>query len=174
MSEASTEAPAVETVEAEPETFSREYVEQLRKENAKHRTTASEAKEAAKAAEKARLGAMSETERAVAEAEARGRSAVLVEYGQRLARAEFVAAAARRNSEYDAAAVLDDLNLGKYVTDDGDPDVVGIAKAVERLIPGAPSNPRPAGNADLGARTSAMPLNGDDIENALRKKLGIA
>ena len=38
----------------------------------------------------------------------------------------------------------------------------------------APQNPRPAGDADLGARPAPLALNGDGIENALRKKLGIA
>ena len=174
MSEQSTEAPAVEPTEApEPEVFSREYVEALRKENAKYRTKASESTEAAKAAEKARMAAMTESERAVAEAEARGRTAAVSQYGQRLARAEFVAAAARHNSGYDAAAVLDDINLAKYVTDDGEPDVEGIAQAVARLIPAPSSNPRPVGDADLGTRVLPLALNGDPLEQALRTSLGI-
>jgi hypothetical protein len=37
-----------------------------------------------------------------------------------------------------------------------------------------PASPRPVGDADLGARPAPMALNGDDIENALRRKLGIA
>jgi len=174
MSEAITEAPTVEpAVASEPETFTREYVEALRKENAKYRTKASESTEAARAAEKARMAAMTESERAVAEAEARGRTAAVTQYGQRLARAEFVAAAARLNSSYDAAAVLDDINLAKYVTDDGEPDVDGIAAAVARLIPVPSANPRPVGDADLGSRGAPMALNGDGIEQALKRKLGI-
>lgn len=175
MSEQSPETSAVETAEvAEPEVFTREYVEQLRKENAKYRTKANESTEAAKAAEKARLSAMTEHERAVAEAEARGRSAVLTEVGQRLARTQFVAEAARRNPGYDAAAVLDDLNLARYIGEDGEPDDKAIADAVSRLVPAPDANPRPVGDADLGTRAAPLPLNGDDIEIALRKKLGIA
>lgn len=125
--------------------------------------------------DKVRKSSLTEAEQAVVEAEQRGRTSVLAEFGQRLARTEFVAAAARRNPGYDAAAVLDDLNLARYIGDDGEPDSKAIAAAVDRLVPEyATANPRPVGNADLGARPAPMALNGDDLENALRKKLGIA
>lgn len=154
-----------------PKTFTEDYVKQLRAEAAKHRT---EAKAVAAELDKFRQASMSEAEKAVAEAETRGRQAAAVEYGQRLARAEFVAAAARRNPGYDATAVLDDLNWGRYVLDTGDADSDGIAAAVTRLVPEpAPVTGRGVGNPDLGPRGGAMPLNGDGLENALRNKLGI-
>lgn len=99
-----------------------------------------------------RTANLSEAEKAVAEAEARGRASATSTFGQRIASAEFVAAAARRNAEFDATAILADLNLAKYVGEDGEPDSAEIAKAVERLIPQPISNPRPTGNADLGVR----------------------
>lgn len=85
--------------------------------------------------EQARTAGLNEAERAVAEAKTAGRTEALTQMGERLARSEFVAAAARRNAGYDAAAVLDDLNLARYVGDDGEPDVKALTAAVERLIP---------------------------------------
>lgn len=98
---------------------------------------------------------MTESEKALAEAEARGRTAVTVEFGQRLAAAQFVAQAAKRNADFDAASVLEDLNLAKYVTDSGDPDIKGIASVVDRLVPERAANPRPTGDVGLGPRPAA-------------------
>jgi hypothetical protein len=105
---------------------------------------------AAKAAEKARLAAMSEADRAVAEAETRGRTAAKTEYGARLARTSFDALAGRRNKEFDTAAALEYVDLGKFVGDDGEPDDTAIKAAVERLVP-APPDGTP--NFDGGTRT---------------------
>lgn len=107
--------------------------------------------------EKVRQAQMSESEKAVAEAEARGRATATTEFGQRLAAAQFVAEAARRNPDFDAASVLEDLNLAKYVTEAGDPDGKGIASVVERLVPERASNPRPSGDVGLGPRTPVPP-----------------
>ena len=106
-------------------------------------------KKAADEMEKQRKAAMTEAELAVVEAEERGRKAASTDFGARLARSEFVAAAARRNADFDAQAVLDDLNLARFVTDDGEPDTKAIEAAVARLVP------EPAGTPsfDGGART---------------------
>lgn len=88
------------------------------------------------------------------EGEANGRKAVSAEYGERLARETFLAAAARRNAEHDAATILDDLNLGRFVSDDGEPNSKEIAAAVERLIPAPAADPRPKGDVGLGPRTA--------------------
>ena len=172
MSETTPEV-ATETVEPAPEaeakTFTEDYVKELRAEAAKYRT---EAKQAKAEIDKVRKSSLTEAEQAVLEAEQRGRQSVLAEFGQRLARTEFVAAAARRNPGYDAASVLDDLNLARYIGDDGEPDSKAIAAAVDRLVPELATNPRPVGDADLGARSS-LPLNGDPLLQAIKSKIGI-
>jgi hypothetical protein len=109
--------------------------------------------------EQVRQAQMSESEKAIAEAVARGRTEATTEFGQRLAAAQFVAAAAKRNADFDAASVLEDLNLAKYVTDTGEPDDKGIASVVERLVPERASNPRPTGDVGLGPRPAAPVLN---------------
>jgi hypothetical protein len=123
--------------------------------------------------EQVRTANLSEAEKAVAEAEKRGEQNGIRRMAERLVREKFVAQAARRNPDYDASAVLDDLNLGRYLGDDGEPDTDALSAAVSRLVPAPAANPRPVGNADLGAHPAPLALNGDGIENALRKKLGI-
>lgn len=174
MSEQAAEATTAEVApqegEQEPETFTREYVEKLRQENAKYRTKASENGEAAKTAERSRLAAMSEGERAVAEAETRGRTTAVGEFGKRLARTEFDAAAARRNPDVDTAAVLEYVDLGRFVGDDGEPDTKAIASAVERLVPStaAPGVP----SFDGGTRTTPPATAG--MNGLIRKATGRA
>lgn len=156
----------------ETKTFTEEYVKELRAEAAKYRT---EAKNAKAEIDKVRKSSLTEAEQAVLEAEQRGRQAVLADFGQRLARSAFVAEAARRNPTYDAQAVLDDLNLARYVGEDGEPDSKAIAAAVERLVPvpaQASGLPRP--DPSQGATGTPLALNGDGIEQALRRKLGIS
>jgi hypothetical protein len=111
--------------------------------------------------EQVRQAQMSESEKAIAEAETRGRTSATVEFGQRLAAAQFVAEAAKRNPDFDAASVLEDLNLAKYVTEGGEPDGKGIASVVERLVPERANNPRPTGDVGLGPRpTAPAPTDG--------------
>jgi hypothetical protein len=119
---------------------------------------AKENKAAALEVEKARKAAMTDTERAVAEAEERGRTAAVTQYGQRLARTEFIAEAAKRNPGFDATSILDDLNLARYIGEDGEPDSKAIAKAAQRLIPEASAAPQPPsfdGGTRQGAPSSA-------------------
>jgi hypothetical protein len=109
---------------------------------------------AAKDFEAQRKAAMTEAERAVVEAEERGRTAALTSFGQRLVRTEFIAEAAKRNSNFDATSILDDLNLARYIGEDGEPDSKAIVKAAQRLIPEASSVSQPP-SFDGGARQVA-------------------
>jgi hypothetical protein len=132
--------------------------------------------------EQFRQASMSEQEKALAqavkEAEARARGEVLTSVGQRLVRAEFRAQAAGAIPDLDG--VLDDLNLSKFVTDDGEPDVKAIATAVRRLTPPPPpeqpaeptTTPGPRPDLTQGTRQN-MPLNGDPLLAAVKSRLGI-
>lgn len=133
---------------------------------------AKENKAAAAEVEKARKAAMTESERAVAEAEERGRKAAVTAYGERLARTEFIAEAAKRNGGFDASAILEDLNLARYIGEDGEPDSKAIAAAVGRLIPEVnASSPQPP-SFDGGARQSAPA--GQDMSQLIRAAAGRA
>lgn len=123
--------------------------------------------------ERERRSALTDAERALAEAEDRGKATATTAFGQRLARTEFVAAAAKRNPTYDASAVLDDLNLARYVGDDGEPDTTAIGKAVERLVPagvGGAGDERPS--FDGGTRSSAPA--GKSMNDLIRAAAGRA
>ncbi len=115
--------------------------------------------------EQFRQASMSEAERAVAEAESRGRTAAMTEFGARLARSEFAAAAARRNPDFDVASALDLLDVKRFVRDDGEPDTKSIATAVERLVPAADSGGVTFAH---GPRTTAQ---GTDMNNLIRRGL---
>lgn len=138
------------------------------------RARAKEADKRARAAERElethRQASMTESEKAVAEAEKRGEAKATEKLAQRLVRSDFVAAAARVNPEFDAAAVLDDLNLAKFVGEDGEPDAAAITKAVERLVPAAAGFRPPS--FDGGARTTAPAPAG--MNGLIRKAAGRA
>lgn len=131
--------------------------------------------------EQFRQSSMSEQEKllanAVKEAADAARAELLGTVGQRLVRAEFRATAAGAIPDLDG--VLDDLNLAKFVGQDGEPDSKAIAAAVKRLTPPPPAEPAattaPAPRPDLtqGTRQN-MPLNGDPILDRVKAKLGIA
>jgi hypothetical protein len=118
--------------------------------------------------EEFRKGAMSEQEKAIAEAEQRGRDAARADYGHRLIRTEFAAAAAKRNPNWDSS-VLDDLNLDRFLGEDGEPDTKAIEKAAERWVPNAAS----ASGFDLGEKPQSS--NGSqDMNQMIRRAAGRA
>ncbi len=138
------------------ETFSADYVEKLRKEAATYRTRAQENANAAKRLAELEEQSKTETERlldgARKETADQVRAEIVGTFGQRLARQSFRAAAAQRNPEFDAVAVLDDINLARYVGDDGEPDEDAIRAAVERLVP---QGGRVRGDVGQGVRNTA-------------------
>lgn len=171
MSEAAPETPETQAPPEgqqetqEQKTFDADYVEKLRKENAKYRT---EAKSAATELEKVRQASMSEAEKAVAEAEARGKASASAEWGKRFATAQFNALAARRNPDFDTSPVLEYVDMGKFLTDAGEVDEKALTAAVDRMVP------PPAGgipNFDGGARKPASkPANMNDV---IRRAAGV-
>jgi hypothetical protein len=108
-----------------------------------------------KAAEGQIKSTVTDTERAVAEAEERGRAAIRAEYGQQLAQTRFEAEAARRNPGYDVAKALKYVNLAGFLGEDGAPDAKAIAAAVADLVPEAATGPTPPPSFDGGTRQAA-------------------
>ncbi|MFE0039433.1 hypothetical protein [Streptomyces sp. NPDC059015] len=101
----------------------------------KHETRAKENATAAKERDELKRQAMSDQERAVDEAAAKARAEERVRLAGKLARQGFLAAAAGRIPH--AATVADDLNLSKYIAEDGEVDEKGLAELVDRLAPKA-------------------------------------
>jgi hypothetical protein len=102
--------------------------------------------------EKDKRAAMTDAERAIAEAETRGRAAASSELGQRLARTQFDALAGRRNADVDTNKVLEYVDLSKFIDDNGQPDEAAIKSAVERLVPEPAAGPP---SFDGGSRRTA-------------------
>ncbi|MGW4663188.1 hypothetical protein [Streptosporangium sandarakinum] len=145
----------------------------LDKERADRKTFEKEAKRAkALEAELAKLreAGQTEAEKAIAkareEAAAQARGEVLSTVGQRLVRAEIRAAAAGKVADIDA--LLEDLNLAKFLTDDGEPDSKAIGEAVKRWAKAAPAEKTPPFNG--GARKTAET---NDMNRLIRQKAGL-
>lgn len=121
---------------------------------------------AAKELERVRAAAMSEQEKAVAEAEARGAQAVAAKAGPRLVRAEFRAAAAGRVDSDALNAYLEDVDLTKFLGDDGEPDTKAIEARIGRL-----GGTQKRTDFDGGARTSADKPT--DMNSLIRSAAGL-
>jgi hypothetical protein len=121
--------------------------------------------QAAKELDKVRASAMTETEKAVAEAKAAGMAEAARVAGPRLVRAEFRAAAAGQVDKETLDAYLEDVDLTRFLDDAGEPDVKAIAARIKRLGGG-----RTAASFDGGARTSAPA--GADMNALLRQTAG--
>jgi len=89
--------------------------------------------------ERIRAEQQTDTERAVSEAEKRGRTEAAQQFGQELVKAKFEAAAAGRVPNI--AELVEDLNLTKFLGADGKPDADAITAAVNRFAPAPPAGP---------------------------------
>lgn len=113
--------------------------------------------------------AMTDAERALVEAESRGRTAAATEFGKELAQTQFDALAGRRNPGFNTADALAFVDLAKFLGEDGRPDMAQIQAAVERLVP-APTEGVPS--FDGGTRTP--PPAPTDMSGLIRKAAGRA
>lgn len=108
------------------------------------------AKQADQAAEAARIAALSDTERQIEEARAaardEGKAAALSEFGSRVAAAEIKAALT--GIVPDPAAIVDDLNIARYLTDTGEVDAGKVAELKAKYQ--AFAKPATSGSADGG------------------------
>lgn len=99
----------------------------------KHEGRAKSNAEAAKELARLKREGMSDIEKKVDEAVAAARAEERVKAGVRVARSAFLAAAKGRLA--DPKEVVEDINLKKYVDEDGEVDDEAIAKLVDKLSP---------------------------------------
>jgi hypothetical protein len=97
--------------------------------------------------ERLKAASMSEQEKAVAEAEKRGRTAAAIEHAKEIASARFEAAATRAGVDLGEAAEL--IDTARFVDKDGKVDTDGIQAAVKKLAKLAPKSAGRSG-ADMG------------------------
>jgi flagellar biosynthesis/type III secretory pathway protein FliH len=153
-----------------PEVFSREYVEQLRREAAAARAAN---KTLQKKADDALKNGMSEAERLAHEAREEGAAEVRKTYATRLASSEFRTQAVSAGiSAEQLPALLDDLAIEKFVTDDGEADVKKIAAKVKTWAAFAVAAAPPARQSfDGGPRQTNNA--GQSMDDMIRASVGI-
>jgi hypothetical protein len=113
--------------------------------------------------DKLRKASMTEQEKAVAEAVAKGKSEAFAEFGQRLVEAEVRAAAAGRG--IDADALLEGLDRSRFVDAEGEPDRKAIEAYLDRLAP------KQAKRLDLG-QGARDGVDHADMNSMLRRATG--
>jgi uncharacterized iron-regulated membrane protein len=113
-----------------------------------------------------RKASMTEQEKAVAEARAAGLAEAQTAAGPRLVRAEFRAAATNRVDKETLDAYLEDVDLSKFLGDDGEPDVKAIEARIKRLGGGDGRT-----DYDGGARGGAA--KPQDMSSLIRMHAGV-
>lgn len=143
----------------------------------KHEQRAKENASAAQELEKVRLAAMTDQEKAVAEAVAAARVDTLRSVGARLVDAEVRAVLA--GTGIDPEALLEGLDRSRFLDDDGEPLRDEIVKWVNRLAP-QPEVPGSAPFPDLGQGArggkGVAPTglgHDDDLTRGIKQALGI-
>lgn len=170
MSEASTETATESTETSTIETASTDTeqqpdhaaeVEKWKALAQKHEQRAKSNAEKAKGYDELKASQMTEQEKAVETAKAEARAEAIREAAPRLVGAEFRAALAGRRTADEVAALIEDLDLSKYLTEAGEVDAERVTKKAELLAP--PSEERKAapsfggGPRRTGDKTEAAP-----------------
>lgn len=167
-----TEPKTVEQLEAE--------LEKWKTQSRKHEERAKANAVAATELEKVKRSAMTETEKAVAEAKDAGRAEARAEIGRELVAAKLEAVAAGRLDEDQLAAAVEHLDLASFLDADHKVDAKKVGEFIDRLAPkqeeGTQATRTRARDLGQGARggSSTMPLNGDPILASVKSKLGIS
>lgn len=159
MSDTGTDAPTEELdtepapSETDPSAALKAELEKWKHQARENEKRAKANAQAAKELEEFRKAQMTETEKAIAEAAARTRSEVVAELSSKIVAADI--RAALTGVVPDPAAIIEDLNLAKYVTESGDVDAKAVAALREKYLalgasskdvaPKVPTGPRGAG-----------------------------
>lgn len=153
--ETATTSEATETAETtETEQLGDGGKKALDAERARARNAEKQAKSLQKELDELRQASMSEQEKAVEAAKAAGRAEAVLESGKRLARAELRAQGSEKG--LDVTALIEDVDLSKFVGADGEPDEQAISKAVDRWAAMAPASQRPRGDIGQGVRGKSV------------------
>lgn len=167
MSEQTTETtdapPAPDTSPEPPDVDWKAEAEKWKTHSRKHEQLWKDAKPAVDELEKLKAAQMSDMEKAVQEAEERGRSDAAKAYGEKIAAAKLEAALT--GVVPDPSAVVEDLNLSKYVTDTGDVNAEAVTALREKFAAIAPANRPP--NLHQGRQGSTPPgqLSRSDLKS---------
>jgi hypothetical protein len=128
-----------------------EEVRRLRRENATQRVARRDAQRSTR--EQGDGEDKAPSAQALRAAEDRGRKAALLESGVRLAGAEIRASLVGAMTEDQATDIIDDLDLSRYVTDEGDVDREAVKHLRDKFVSilGKKTTPRPGHGQRQGA-----------------------
>lgn len=183
-SDASTDTSSTSATDTTADTATEEVdwkaeAEKWKTQARKHEERAKSNSTAVKELEDLRKQAMTDQERAVAEAKAAGRAELMVEMGAKLVAAEFRAAATGRIDDGALAVLMARLDLRQFINDDGDPDPKAIGEFIDGIAPKqadpdtSTSTFPDLGQGARGGDRAHMALNGDPLEKSLTTLLGI-
>lgn len=125
---------------------------------------------AAKELDELKKKGMTDFERQVEEAKAATRAETLAEVGQSRAEDAIRFSIGDRLSDDDLNELLDNLNLAKFLTEDGRVDRPKVAAYVSRVAPGKTGREFP--DLGQGARNGAGGGSGSFLADAIRKRNG--
>jgi len=177
---ADTATPAPDAPADAPDTDTTDWKAEAEKHKAlarKHEDRAKANAAAAKELEQVKAASMSDIEKAVAEAMAKGRSEGLAQSASKVVAAEFKAAVAGRLDGDALATFIDGLNLVAFMDEEGNVDADKVQSFVDTTLPAAsePATADPFQALDLGqgSRTPAsMALNSDELLQTVMAKVG--
>jgi hypothetical protein len=156
--------PTVESLQAE--------LDKWKAQARKHETRAKENSGAAKELEALRASAMSETEKAVAQARSEGLTEGLRTAGVKLVEANVREAAKGRGVDVDS--LVEGIDASKFLDDTGEPDRDAITAWVDKVAPQPTEDDTPPGFPDLGQgyRQDTPALGSDALVDALKRVVG--
>jgi hypothetical protein len=130
---------------------------------------------AAKELEALKLSQMSDLDKAVVEATAKGRAEAMQQVSEKLVAAEVKAAASGRIEADALALLIEGMNLSAFVTDEGEVDAAKVAKYVDGIAPAKTESPTAPAWPDLGqgAKGQGSAAGADPLLAAVTGKLGI-
>lgn len=120
--------------------------------------------------DKLREATATEQDKAIAQARKEASTEAAKAFGSRLAEAQFRVAAAGRLDGDQLDGLLEVVDLGRFVDENGDPDIEAITAAVSRVAPKAPDGYAP--DEAQGARSATPALNSDALTDSLRRAVG--
>lgn len=137
----------------------------------KHEDRAKANAAAAKELQQLREQTMTETERAIEAARSEARAQVLAEVGA--SRVDDAVRLALAGRPVDPDALLEGLDRGRFLGDDGTPDRDGIAAWVDRIAPKPDPQATTAVDLGQGTRPPAASVSGDPLLADLKRAIGI-
>ncbi|MEU3289902.1 hypothetical protein [Streptomyces longwoodensis] len=144
--------------------------EKWKAQSRKHEARAKENAAAAKERDRLRREGLPEQERKIEEAVAKALAEERAKNGVKLARQAFLAAA--KGSIENASDVAEDVNLSRYVKDDGEVDEDGLAELVRRLAPKQSGTDNNEDDDREGGRDTRRRRRGGGFDQGARRRGG--